>query len=175
MKALILNVGLLPLAIWLAYIIAMRDIFTTKLEMVPMTAFFLAQDIIIIWAIFSLFVNTTIPFFFSECYLRLRHGFRPIEVVFLSLPNLDSSLPDDMHFEHYQRLAVCADPNITYTSFQPSLIGGTSCTIIYSAILDAYKLIDSGEIGIDELDSVVWMRGKATWGVCQVCKVEEKA
>jgi hypothetical protein len=159
---------------WLAYIIVMRDIFTTRLEMVPMTAFYLAQDVIIIWAIFSLFVNTTIPFFFGECYLRLRRGFRPIEVVFLSLPNFDSSLPDDMHFEHYQRLATCADPYLSYTSFQSSLIRGTSCVITHSAILDAYKLIDSGEIDIDQLDSVVWMRGKVNWGVCQLCKVEEK-
>ena len=152
----------------------MRDIFTTKLEMIPMAAFYLAQDIVIIWAIISLFVNTTLPFFFGECYLRLRRGFRPVEVVFLFLPNPDSSLPDDMHFEHYQQLAACADPSLTYTSLQPSLICGTSCTVTYSAILDAYKLIESGEIDVDELDSVVWMRRKEAWDVCQVSKAEEK-
>jgi hypothetical protein len=158
---------------WLAYIIVKRNIFTT-LEPVPMTVFYLAQDCVILLAIFSLVVNTTIPFFFGECFLRLRRGFRPIEVVFLSLPTLDSSLPDSMHFEHYQRLAACADPSLTYTTFQPSLIVGTSCVIAYSAILDAYRLIDAGEVSVEELDAVVWMRGKSIWGVCQVSRVEVK-
>jgi hypothetical protein len=139
----------------------------------PMSIFYLVQDCIIIWAIVSLVINTTIPFFFGECFLRLRRGFRPIEVVFLLLPTPDSRVPDDMHLEHYQRLAACADPSFTYTCLQPSLVG-KSCVITYSAIHAAYKMIDAGEISIEELDSVVWMRGKVIWGACQVSKAEGK-
>lgn len=174
LKALILNVGLLPLMTWLTYTIVVRDVLTT-LPTNPMGIFHLSQDLIIIWAVSSLLINTTIPFFFGECPLRLRRGFRPIDVVFLSLPTLDSSLPPDVHFEHYQRLAACADPNIAYTCFQPLLTGDTSFIISYPAILDAYNLIDSGEIDVEELDSVLWMRRNVNWSICQVSKVEQTA
>jgi hypothetical protein len=160
---------------WLAYTIVVRDVLTPfDMSDIPMTAFYLSQDLVIVWAIFSLFAHTTIPFFFRECILRIRRGFRPIEVVFLSLPPLDTSLPDGMDVEHYQRLAVCTEPSVMHTSFA-SLSGHASCIIAYPAILDAYKLMDSGEITADELDSVVWRRERGVWwSIGQVHKEEEK-
>ena len=150
----------------------MRNMFT-DLDLTPMSIFCLGQDIIILWAIFSLFINTTIPFLFGECVLRLRCGFRSTEVVFLTLPAPDSSLSEVVNLEHVQRLVACSDPNLAYANFHSSLTGGTSCTIAYSVIQDAYKLIDSGEIDVEELDSVVWVRGTGVWGVCQFCEAEE--
>jgi hypothetical protein len=160
---------------WLAYIIVVRDILTPlDMSNIPMTTFYLSQDLVIVWAIFSLFTNTTIPFFFCECLLRIRRGFRPIEVVFHSLPPPDRTLPDGMDLEHYQRLAVCTEPSVMHTSFAP-LSGHASCSIAYPAIFDAYNLIDSGEITVDELDSIIWKReGADWWGIGQVHKGDEK-
>ena len=166
----ILNICVLALMTWLAFMIVMRDILT-PFEVVPITAFYLTQDLVTVWAIYSLLVNTTIPFFFGECILRLRRGFRPIEVIFLSLP---MELSDGIHFEQYQCLAACAIPSLTCSSFRSSLIGNVTCVIPYSAIHDAYSLIDSGKIGVSQLDSIVWRRENGAWIGCEICKGEGK-
>ena len=176
-KHLILNIGILILTTWLVYAAVMRDVFATHSTPPFTIACFIAQDVVVIWAIYSIFITTTIPFFLGECRIRLRWGFRPVEVIFIrALPSemsIDSLACRDLHMNHYRRLATGPLKSRLYTNLW-SFITSDSWVLVDSAVIEAYDLIDNGEIDETLLESTVWWQENGAWRIYEVRRTDDR-
>jgi len=145
----------------------MRDVVGSH-EAPFMTTLCIAQDLVVFWAIYSMFITTTIPFFFGECCLRLRCGFRPTEVIFIKpIPDQVTDYSNTSRIQHYRRLAT--NSHHSYTSIW-SFMTGESWVFVHAAVLDAYNLIDNGEVDEGVLESAIWWQEGGSWSVYQVCE-----
>ncbi|RDB20885.1 hypothetical protein Hypma_012065 [Hypsizygus marmoreus] len=166
-----MNACLLLIIAWLISATILRDVFT-PLETPVLIAFYVTQDLIIAWALYSILATTTIPFLLGECRLRMRCGFRPTEVVFRRPPMLDKGLSQAECVEQYRRfVARSMDPYLIYASVS-SFMTNELWVSAYPAIMDAYDLIDRGEVNEGSLESAIWLQKDGTWSVCELCKIE---
>jgi hypothetical protein len=170
-KGLIMNLALLALIFWLISVSITLDIYSPTFTPV-MTALCVAQDFIIAWAIYSMLITTTIPFFLRECRLRLCGGFRPTEVVLRRPPVLSECLSDEERVEHYRRfVSRSMDSHLIYANFW-SFLTSELWVSEHIAILEAHRLIDSGEIDEGWLEAALLRQENGLWNVYEISKID---
>ncbi|KAF9466051.1 hypothetical protein BDZ94DRAFT_1319703 [Collybia nuda] len=170
-RGLLMNLGLIGFIAWLVSAIITQSVYSPTPTPV-MTALCVTQDLIIAWAIYSILITTTIPFFMRECRLRLRCGFRPTEVVFRKPPVLSTNLSDEERAELYRRFVTRSmDPHLIYASFW-SFLTSELWVSEHLAIMEAHDLIDKGDIDEGSLESALLRQENGTWSICEICKTD---
>lgn len=144
-------------------------------------AFALTQNFLLAAASVALLRSTIIPFFLGECRLRYLFGFRETEPLIrraprsLDLSNLSNvnggeKLPkvnaNSITALHHSAKRL-VDPSLLF--YRPgALLSNYYWTPEYSAMLDAYKCLGTGDVNELDFDFAVWKQEGETWSTCEL-------
>jgi hypothetical protein len=154
-------------------------------------AFALTQDLIVIISFWVLLRSTLIPFFYGECRLRSRHGFRETEIVIRRSPrslrlekltvangNNDNGNKSDLgmiakSIDTFSRTAQrLISPQLLYYRTS-ALLSKDYWTLEYAALLDACRAVSDGEITEDIFEFSVWKQEHGRWTACELWRLQE--
>jgi hypothetical protein len=129
------------------------------------------------FAILVLLRSTTVPFFWGECRLRFRYGFRASELIIRKPPKagstLQSHLPEDQRLERHWRMATRAvNPKLLYSNGS-ALLSSEYWIMEYSAVFDAMERIAVGDFDEESLEFAIWKQDKGTWNSCELWRMHE--
>lgn len=135
------------------------------------------QDVLIVTALLVLIRSTTIPFFWGECRLRIRYGFRQSEVLIRTPPTcpsmLNNNVPEEQRMERSWRMATRAvNPELLYSNAS-AMLSSDYWTVEYCAVFDALCCITAGEFTEEDLEFAVWKQDNGIWNVCELWRMHE--
>jgi len=167
-KGLAANITILLSLGWLATTIVKHDL-AAPLPRAFKTAACLTQYLLITWAIMTILLSTSFPFFFGECRLRLIHGFRPVEIIIRDIPSriytrahVRGSAGKGHEYQNWKSILRSIDARLVF--YNPlALLSEDFWTLDYDAVLRAYKLITSGKLDEADFEFAIWHPEQGIW------------
>lgn len=137
----------------------------------------------IFWLLVDASLFTSIPrvlwsFASGQLWMRLRCGFRDAEIVFrkptgYTRSSINSLPPDQFQTAYTNSIYRAIDPQFLKSNVGFNTRSGF-WVLDYSAPIDAYKLVDSGQVSLDMFELSVWQRFDGNWAVWDVYAQTQK-
>lgn len=161
-KGFAANVCILASLGWLVTTIVMHDL-AAPLPRAFKTAACLTQYLLITWAIITILLSTSFPFFFGECRLRLTHGFRPVEIVIRDIPSrIHASAGKDHECQSWKSILRGIDSRLVF--YNPlAFLSEDFWTLDYDAVMHARKLIAEGKLDESDFEFAIWRLEQGVW------------
>ncbi|KAF5383722.1 hypothetical protein D9615_003587 [Tricholomella constricta] len=129
------------------------------------SALIIVQDLAVVFASYSLFVTTTLPFFLHELPFRLRTTTRTIEVVIRRATHSKAPSKKDP-LDHHQSFLKDSLEH-PYTSTWRFLMSHQHCVSVFPAMRAIHRAIDAGELTLEHgaFEPALWRQENGTWSV----------
>jgi len=167
-KGFAANITILLSLGWLVTTIVKHDL-AAPLPRAFKTAACLTQYLLIAWAIITILLSTSFPFFFGECRLRLIHGFRPTEIIIRDIPtrvhsrtHVRGSAGKGHEYQNWKSILRSIDARLVF--YNPlALLSEDFWILDYDAVLHAYKLITAGKLDEADFEFAIWRPEQGVW------------
>lgn len=123
------------------------------------------QGLLLLWAVCVLALSTSVPFFFGECRLRWKYGFKPTEVIVRRPPPPEPSqnTSDETAAGSRWRASLRAiNPALLYSN-PGSILSDDFWVMDYAVILDIYASMERGELQEENLEFTAWKECGGVW------------
>ena len=175
-KGLVANVCILASLGWLVTTIVTHDL-AAPLPRALKTAACLTQYLLIAWAIITILLSTSFPFFFGECRLRLIHGFRPVEIVIRDIPSgihaktqLPGGASKGQECQSWKSILRGIDSRLVF--YNPLAFFSEDFWILdYDAVMHAYNLIAEGKLDETNFEFAIWRPEQGIWKSHEAWKI----
>ncbi|PBL02084.1 hypothetical protein ARMGADRAFT_238931 [Armillaria gallica] len=140
----------------------------------PTSWFWFCINILIDCCVYQFMFPVVKKFALGHLWLRIRWGFRPVEIVFrkptgFSRASLNNLPPDEFQLAYTQSLFQAIDPNFLQTNVgYNTRIGFWS--VEYEAPMSAYQLVEDGVVDLEYWDVSIYQRDDTGWKVWEVVK-----
>ncbi|XP_006461975.1 hypothetical protein AGABI2DRAFT_223067 [Agaricus bisporus var. bisporus H97] len=157
LRSLVYNVALLGAIVTL---FIFYDFSPNAPQSLRMT-FSITQGLVLFWAISILCLTTLAPFFFGECLLRWRYGFKRTEVILRRAPRESLAIPESL--EKHWRLSLRAiNPALLYTN-PASILAADFWVLEHLVIMDIYAAMSAGQVNEEDLEFTFWREHDGVW------------
>lgn len=124
----------------------------------------ITQGLLLFWVISILFLTTCAPFFFGECRLRWKYGFKPTEVIIRRSPpeSLTAHRSNELSTKHWHASLRAINPTLLYTN-PASTLATDFWVLEYAIIMDVYAGMSEGQINEEDLEFTAWKEYSGVW------------
>ncbi|KAJ3566919.1 hypothetical protein NP233_g6695 [Leucocoprinus birnbaumii] len=172
-RSLIYNLAILLGSATLIIVVILRGYAPNVPESLRLTLS-ITQGMLLLWTTAVLVFSTSIPFFFGECRMRWKYGFRSTEVIVRRSPpeSCQKTSQDSANAQGHWRVSSRAiNPTLLYSN-PTSMLSGDFWVMEYSMILNIYASMAKGELNEEDLEFTAWKECGGVWSGLELWRLQ---